>query len=364
MARKGYNIDEMRALKLAYDGDVTRNDKLRFWLMPGILTGALTTLVMTPRISFKWLTTVKEYGSPVYIPTDFDPHKLKSVEASAKAFKKTVEGVTYKGMVPAGDVKKYNAVGKSLYKVVGDNAYLKGSGISMDAFFSSIWDAKFQILFILLWVLIGFLFGRFKLYPLIIERGYRSRQYDEKNRFVNALTQLLTAESMSVYKCLTIAQHRASGQFGMDLDRFIFRLRDASEDDVVGVFNDFCERYRDDLIFIQYMDQIRVTYTEGRQNLKTIQQLKDWHGQVKIKQSNFLQRKNRVVNQFKLYLGLSSGLIVMVHFMPMTLNEYFHNFSMSWSGVGTTLVYMLALLAIVNKLTNVYFDDNVLSTVK
>lgn len=364
MARKGYNIDEMRALKLAYDGDVTRNDKFRFWVLPGLISGALTALVMTPRISFKWLTTVKEYGSPVYIPTDFNPASGNSVIESAKAFSKTVGGTTYSGWVPASSVESMNANAKAMYKIVGDNAYLKGSGFSFDALMSSIWDAKFQLLFILLWIIIGFLFGRFKLYPLVIERGYRARQYDEKNRFVNALTQLLTAESMSVYKCLTIAQKRAEGQFGMDLQRFIFRLRDASEDDVVGVFNDFCERYRDDLIFIQYMDQIRVTYTEGRANLRTIQQLKDWHGQVKTKQYNFLQMKNRVVNQFKMYLGLSMGLIVMIHFMPMSLNEYFHNFSMNFAGMGVTFVYMAVLGLLVNKLTNVYFDDNVLSTVK
>lgn len=364
MARKGYNIDEMRALKLAYDGDVTRNDKFRFWVLPGLITGALTTLVMTPRISFRWLTTVKDYGSPAYIPTDFNPAAKGSVIESAKAFTKTIGGVDYQGYLPATKVEHLDATGKSLYQIVGDDAFLKGNGFNFDALFHNIWDAKFQLLFILLWIIIGFLFGRFKLYPLLIERGYRSRQYDEKNRFVNALTQLLTAESMSVYKCLTIAQHRANGQFGMDLDRFVFRLRDAGDDDVVQVFNDFCERYRDDLIFIQYMDQIRVTYTEGRANLRTIQQLKDWHGQVKTKQYNFLQQKDRVVMQFKIYLGLTSALILMMHFMPTSLQEYFHNFSMSFVGMGVTGLYMILMLLIVNKLTNVYFDDNVLSTVK
>lgn len=375
MARKGYNIDEMRALKLAYDGDVTRNDKLKYWLLPGILSGFLAALVMTPRISFKWLQTVQDTGMPAYVATDFKPPIIpvgtpkedlaKFVVKSGHEFSKVVNGQTLHGAISIND---YNAKGfkpfRSLYQVIGDNAYLKATGFHFDAFMSSIWDAKFQILFILLWAVIGFLFGRFKLYPLVTERGYRARQYDEKNRFINALTQLLTAESMSVYTCISRTQTRAGGQFGMDLQTFVFKLRDASEQERVLIFNEFCERYRDDLIFVQYMDQIRVTLTEGRKNLATIQQLKDWHGQVKSKQSAFMKKKNDVVRQFKMYIGLTSGLILMVHFMPMTWNEYVHNFSMAWVGVIVTGIYMIITWLIVNRLTNVYFDDNVLSTVK
>lgn len=388
MARKNYNIDEMRALKLAYDSDITRNDKFRYYVMPAILVMVAVFIVMTPRIALTWQQEVPGVGQPEYIKSDYPTiplqksgrldggqvsdflHKLDSVP-------KTNGEPNYMSVTQFETKKKaYQDAIKSKrkqpdrkftpghYKVVGDYAYRVAQKSHLAALLDTLWAAKFQIVTGLVLGLLGFLFGRFKLYPSVIERGYRYRQYDEKNRFINGLTQLLTSDSRSVYDCLVTTQNRAGGQFGKDLERFTYALRDADVDKTVIVFNEFTARYRDDLIFVQFMDQIRITYTEGRNNLVTIQQLKDWHGQVKTKQAEFLSRKNDVVLTFKVYYGLSLGLILFLHTVPMPWQMYAATFGGTFVGIGVAIVYVLTNYPVIKKLTDTYFDDNVLSTAR
>lgn len=388
MARKNYNIDEMRALKLAYDSDITRNDKFRYYVMPAILVIVAVFTVMTPRIALTWQQEVPGVGQPEYIKSDYPTIALqKSGKLDGRQvsdFLHKLDGVpktngepNYMSVTQFETKKKaYADAIKSKrkqpdrkftpghYKVVGDYAYRVGQKFHLTALLDTLWAAKFQIVTALVLGLFGFLFGRFKLYPSVIERGYRYRQYDEKNRFVNGLTQLLTSDSRSVYDCLVTTQNRAGGQFGKDLERFTYALRDADVDKTVIVFNEFTARYRDDLIFVQFMDQIRITYTEGRNNLVTIQQLKDWHGQVKTKQAEFLSRKNDVVLMFKVYYGLSLGLILFLHTVPMPWQMYAATFGGTFVGIGVAILYVLTNYPVIKKLTDTYFDDNVLSTAR
>lgn len=386
MARKNYNIDEMRALKLAYDSDITRNDKLRFYLMPALVVMLMAFVVMTPRIAFTWLQEVPGPGQSSYIKTDYRTIPLikggnkggRQVSALIKGLSKVTKEDGEPNYIPVTEfeaMKKaqetaskakrkdpYPKFKSGHYKLVGDYAYKTAQKMHPQAFVDTLWSARNQILTGLLLGLVGFLFGRYKLYPKVVERGYRSRQYDEKNRFINGLTQLLTSESRSVYDCLVTTQKRAGGQFGKDLERFTYALRDADVDKTVIVFNEFTSRYRDDLIFVQFMDQIRITYTEGRNNLVTIQQLKDWHGQVKTKQFEFLAAKNRVVSNYKRNYILVFGVILFLHTVPMPWLMYAATFGNTNVGIVMAVVYVAVNYIIIKRLVDTYFDDNVLST--
>ena len=87
MARKNYNIDEMRALKLAYDSDITRNDKFRYYVMPAILVIVAVFVVMTPRIALTWQQEVPGVGQPEYIKSDYPTVALqKSGKLDADKF--------------------------------------------------------------------------------------------------------------------------------------------------------------------------------------------------------------------------------------------------------------------------------------
>lgn len=490
----------MRALKLAYDSDITRNDKVRFYFMPALFAAIFVMIISTPRISMSWMQSIPANSGNTYIKTDYKSipipeltktqtadltkkvvakygklnansrlkdeilklkveylfkemdksqnsmanpyvipvssyisntksksseaatlrrdyeisgsnHKIRAIVVDAKGKTKTQnirisgkqifdesnKNITNSVLKSKGKTRWYalpysgkyrisvaeydsrkasyqkrvkdgkkpiDSFNPKNYVVVGDFAFKTASLRQTRALLSTFWDAKFCIVFALIWAVIGFLYGRFKLYPLVLEKGYRARQYDEKNRFVNGLTQLLTAESRSVFDALNITRARSTGQFSKDLERFVYALRDANADDVVIIFNDFTKRYQDDLIFVQYMEQIRVTYMEGRNNIETIQQLKDWHGEVKMKQMDFMTQKNNIVLTAKLYYVVSLGIILMMHFMPMTWLEYVNSFSMTLVGPIVASITLSINLFLINKVVNTYYDSNVMSTAK
>ena len=187
MARKNYNIDEMRALKLAYDSDITRNDKFRYYVMPAILVIVAVFVVMTPRIALTWQQQVPGVGQPEYIKSDYptiplqksgklDGGQISDFLQKLKHVPKTDGEANYMSVVKFETKKKaYEEAIKatrkqpdskftpSHYKVVGDYAYRTGQKPHLTALLDTLWAAKFQIVTALILGLLGFLFGVFGL---------------------------------------------------------------------------------------------------------------------------------------------------------------------------------------------------------
>lgn len=305
MAKKGYNLDELRAFKMAFDSDITKSDKRKYLLIPGALSSGIFLLFLTPDI--KW--------SPV------------------------------KKVVTTG-VTKYVSDGK----------------FHADFFFGSFITNLPYFIGALIFFVLGYLYGKYKLMPLQIEREYKEYQFIEKNRFVNSLTQLLTNDGLAVLTCLNEVSKRTTGQFKNDVMKLVYSLRSADDPGKIKAINTFTERYRSDLIFVQYMDQILVSLTNGRGNLETLQNLKDYHNEIKLKQSEFETKKINLMMSMVAFGGLISGMIVFFHFMPMGWDAYMETYVHSVIGwVGFGLYYVIVVL-IFNKLINGLYDDNILST--
>lgn len=211
---------------------------------------------------------------------------------------------------------------------------------------------------------IGAFFGWKNILPQIVEREYQKKQFVEKNRFVNTLTQLMSDGQRSVWLCLKSVASRVDGQFKEDLDILIARLRNADENEVRSSFSAFISRYEDDVFFSQFVDELCSSILEGRGNLKTLQELKDSYNVIKIKQEEFFSQKQALIQSAFVAFSIITGIVIALHVLPSIGSAYPAIFSHSIVGWVDFVIYYVAMLWVFNRLVVGYFDDNVLQMKK
>ncbi|MBB5887612.1 hypothetical protein [Lactovum miscens] len=220
------------------------------------------------------------------------------------------------------------------------------------------------VIFGLLFGGLGALFGWRQLLPQIVERDYQRKQFNEKHRFVNTLTQLMVDEQRSVWLCLKSVSERVDGQFKTDLEILVARLKNPDEAETRASFSEFSARYKDDIFFVQYVDELSSSFLEGRGNFKTLQELKDSYNDIKLKQEAFYTRKKAVLSMaFKVYFSLL-GFVMVFHFLPPIASVYAPVFSHSILGWIDFSLFYVIMLWFFNKLSIGFFDDNLLQMQK
>ncbi len=160
------------------------------------------------------------------------------------------------------------------------------------------------ILLYLWWVslilgIIGALYGLKVLMPKIIQRTYEQISFRERNKFVNNMTQILTNDSQTLLKALGRASDRSEGELKMDLKVLQAKLMGADHGQVLQAFKVISNKYRDDIIFVQYIEQIETASLEGKTNMDTLKDIKSYHNEMKEKKEEYDRKKDGHLKDIK-----------------------------------------------------------------
>lgn len=150
--------------------------------------------------------------------------------------------------------------------------------------------------------------------PQSIKRVYEANAFQERHNFVNNLTQILTNSDKTMLKALETVSDRAKGEFKEDLLQLRGALQGASTEEIHAAFKEFGEKYKHDVIFDLYIEQLTTATIEGRTNIETIKDIKSLHNELKQEQDKFLQKKKRATYEFRFISIISLVLIGAVTF--------------------------------------------------
>lgn len=205
---------------------------------------------------------------------------------------------------------------------------------------------------------IGVFFGLSFLLPKSVRKQYESQSFNQRNKFINNITQVLTDDSQTVLMGLQKVTERSEGEFQEKLKMFHARLIGANDEMVRESVIWFCDLFEDDIVFVQYIEQLETALIEGRTNIDTLQDIKTYHNQIRKKQELYEIQKNGHLSDMKQLAVITIILIVLLS-VSFGFNTYLDAFARHWSGYISAGLYLSLIMNFLRQFSIYLFDDSV-----
>ncbi|MES9677433.1 hypothetical protein, partial [Bacillus safensis] len=206
--------------------------------------------------------------------------------------------------------------------------------------------------------IIGGLYGWFFLLQKQVKNDYEKAALDERNRFLNNITQMLTNDNMTLIKAFSISSSYAEGELRKKLIDLQTVLVDGSETEIIEAFRELRDFYKSDVQFDQYLEQLAIMFVEGRTPIKSLKDTKDHHNQILIKQDKFIQLKKARRRDFNTMLLYSVGFIGAL-ILSFTLEKFITIYAHSIVGMITSSLYLLIIFGFYHSFNKKYYDDSI-----
>ena len=207
----------------------------------------------------------------------------------------------------------------------------------------------------------GFFYGKQVIMPSAIQRAYELKSLNERNRFLNALTQVLTDENKITLNALATAVPRTSGELHDDLSILQAQLEGADQHQVSEALGEIRTKYERDVLLVQYFEQLEVALLEGREgDIETMKQLKNYHNQMVSQTETFITVKKGHFQIVTIIAGLL-GLALVLMNVSFSLELFHQAYARSIIGWVSSALYYLVLVLIMKSFFKRYFDDDIMS---
>lgn len=207
--------------------------------------------------------------------------------------------------------------------------------------------------------IIGALYGLSFLLPKSIKKQYEFEAFNQRNKFLNNITQVLTDDKQTVLMAIRKVTGRANGEFKEDLKRFHAMLIGADNERMRESIIWFSDKYDDDVIFLQYLEQLETAMIEGKTNTDTLKDIKTYHNDIRKKQDAYEKAKNRHLRDMKQLLTIT-GILIIALAVSFGFETYLEAFARHPIGYVTAGLYLLVQAMFFKQFIGYLFDDSVM----
>lgn len=207
--------------------------------------------------------------------------------------------------------------------------------------------------------LVAIVYTYFFVLPQNEKRDYDLKSFDERNKFVNNMTQLLSNPEKTPLSCLKIAADRADGELKQELLSLQVSLMDARSEEIKMAYDAFAKKYANDVMFDLFVEQLTTATIEGCSNLETIKDVKSYHNAVKKKQKTFMQKKDREVFNYK-FISVISFVLVLAISLSFGFEKFIEIYAHSIVGWICNSLYLALLSFFFISFRKRLIDDSVL----
>lgn len=255
-------------------------------------------------------------------------------------------------------IEELNAYNTAYGDKLGKKEYFKYVVLPglLFAFFATI--LLYHWLFSLVMFLFGVLYGWMFFLPKSIRKNYEAASFQQRNNFINNMTQVMTDPNKTVTMGLNEVAKRAEGEFQDDLLRLQASLFGSNHDDIKEAFREISEKHQDDVVFTQYMEQIETASLEGTGNVETLKDVKEYHNQMKAKQEYYENLKQSHLGDMKVMAFTITAFILALTF-SFGFDTYISAFARSIPGYITVAVYVTIIGIFFKQFSTYLFDDSV-----
>lgn len=213
-------------------------------------------------------------------------------------------------------------------------------------------------------LIVGALYGWQFLLPKSIMRKYQILSFNERNRLINLLTQQVTDKSKIPKTILERVTKRIEGELYEDFSPITSKIANGSTNrEIKAMFEVIKEKYIEDIIFTQYLEQLETNFSSGIDNLDTLKDMTVYHNDLREKRDVFIRYKVERLKDFRLLTIIFVVLISALEF-GFGFERYINAFANSIIGKIDSVIYVLAFAFIFISFFNYFFDDSITEVVK
>lgn len=257
------------------------------------------------------------------------------------------------------NVDELNAYKVAYEKPIGGRDYFRYLIVPSFTFALFSFILLYQVWVSVLLAIFGFIYGLKVFLPKSIKKNYESISFNQRNKLINNMTQIMTDETKTVNQALSLAGDRLDGELKEDLFLLQARLVGADNDRIKAGFKEFISKYVDDIIFVQFIEQLETSMLEGRTNIDTMKDIKSYHNDMKKKQTEYEKKKQSHLRDMKTLMIVVVVFILAISF-SFGFSTYIENFARNWIGYITCSIYMSVIFIFFRQFTKYLFDDSVL----
>ncbi len=255
-------------------------------------------------------------------------------------------------------INELNLIQEAYFKKLTFADYFKFLGIPAIAFGSITHVLQFYVPATIVAAIVGICFGLFKQMPKMVKKNYFLQSYVERNRFLNNFTQLIVNENIMLLDIIEKIIPRLSGELYNDITVLLARITTSNNDMAKEAFKDLANKYQEDVVFSQYVEQIETVFLEGYRNIDSFKELKKQHNILLEKIHDFQKDKIKAMSNFIGILTLA-GILVGVLILGRGIDLYITAYAHTVMGAVGNTSYLILLFFLYNKLMNYIYDDSI-----
>lgn len=210
---------------------------------------------------------------------------------------------------------------------------------------------------------IGLGYGYLYLMPNLVRKEYEIETFNQRNKFINNMTQIMTDDNKTVPMALGTAKIRAEGEFKDDLTRLEAQLFGADVPGIQDAIDVMSDKHSDDPIFAQYIEQIETAAIEGNTNIDTLKDIKGYHNQMKEKQEMYEQQKQGHLSDMKTMV-FTMAVFIGALTISFGFETYLRAFAHAMPGRIAGGLYLMLNMFFLKQFGGFLFDDSVTSIKK
>ena len=210
--------------------------------------------------------------------------------------------------------------------------------------------------------IIGVFFGLRVLLPKTVNRSYEIESFNQRNRLLNLMTQQMSDRSKIPKQILERVVGRLDGELKSDFFPITARIANgATSKEISEMFNAIQHKYKEDIIFSQYLEQVETNFTTGLDNLSSLKDMNGYHNDIRKQRDLYLGFKGKRMKDNYTLIIMSLSLITALQFATGNNEMYVNAFAKSSIGIGISIAYTLIIVFIAHKFQKIYFDDNIMN---
>ena len=192
--------------------------------------------------------------------------------------------------------------------------------------------------------------------------SYTRASYSERNRTINLLSQALSGGDTTLFSALKQTLPAMNGELKHEFQILTGLLaRSARNDELHDWFVNEISKYRDDVIFGQYLEQLETMNEEGTYTVDTFLNLAHYHNDLYQKQAGYIRAREEQRNAIFTVVLVVFIVILVIAFMVQGWGTWVKLFAHSLVGLVVGSLFSLIYVVIIKKFIKYYYDESITS---
>lgn len=189
--------------------------------------------------------------------------------------------------------------------------------------------------------------------------SYVRSAYTERNRALNLMSQALGGDNATLFMVLKQTVPSLRGELKQE-----FKLlqglvaRSASREEIHDWFQNEISKYRDDIVFGQFLEQLETMNLEGIYSSSTFLELTHYHNDLFNKQMEYIRKREQAKREVFTIVIVTFGLICTIAVVVQGWSTWIKTYAHSPAGMISSTLFLIIYGIIIRNFLRYYYDES------